>query len=265
MSSALLTEYEREREALIARNRARMAELGITGLARKAGLFPQQPAKKRPAPSAKKSPSSPSPSSPHKKRHREEESEMSAPTRRSTRRSTRRGGGDKDAQDEEVAAPSLDELEAIERGRSRATPRSPRAPSGRSMEERVHELEELNPAISQLVDWTDATTAGATGEDDDDKDVPASAEFVVIGSKGNHYRVVLGGDRHKCGCMDWRLRGRQRHCKHICLLLNQLGGAFPMTPTFLFIYFFPPQPGRRTLPSPFEAYNFRLLNTRPKH
>lgn len=235
MSSALLTEYEREREALIARNRARMAELGITGLAQKAGLPPQQPTKKRPAHVAKKPPSSPSPSTLHKKRHRVEESELSEPTRRSTRRSTRGGGGgDADAQDEEVAAPSLDELEAIERGRSRATPRSPRAPSGRSMEERVLELEELNPAISQLVEWTDAKTAEATGEDDDDDegDVPASAEFVVIGSKGNHYRVVLGGDRHTCGCMDWKLRGRQRHCKHICLLLDQLGLAFPIMPTF---------------------------------
>ena len=59
VATAPLTEYEREREALIARNRARMAELGIKGLAKRAGLSPdQQP----PSGAAAAKPKRPSPS-----------------------------------------------------------------------------------------------------------------------------------------------------------------------------------------------------------
>lgn len=110
-----------------------LAELGITGLAKKAGLQPVAATKQRPAPKV---------ASPKKKRDRLEEEVP-------TRRSSRRRGGDKE--EAALEAPSLDALEAIERRSALATPRSPRAPSGRSMEERVHELEEVNPAISQLV------------------------------------------------------------------------------------------------------------------
>ncbi|EFN57723.1 expressed protein [Chlorella variabilis] len=48
------------------------------------------------------------------------------------------------------------------------------------------------------------------------------AKFAVLGSTGNHYTVTLkDGDKHSCGCLDFRFR---RHfCKHICLVLTGLG------------------------------------------
>lgn len=48
-----------------------------------------------------------------------------------------------------------------------------------------------------------------------------SCRFVVIGSRGNHYTVRLQDGLHSCECMDWRFR--RHHCKHICLVLSQLG------------------------------------------
>ena len=45
--------------------------------------------------------------------------------------------------------------------------------------------------------------------------------FIVIGSRGNHYTVKLQDGLHSCECMDWRFR--RHHCKHICLVLSQLG------------------------------------------
>ena len=135
-----MTAYEREREALIARNRARMAELGIAGLAQTIGPAPAAP---------------PKPSHPHK---RKQPSAPAAETAVPTRSSRRLRSGDDAHADAE--APSLDELEAIER------PARAHQPSGRSMEERVHELETMNPALSQLVEWTDAYRAGGGGEEE---------------------------------------------------------------------------------------------------
>lgn len=53
---------------------------------------------------------------------------------------------------------------------------------------------------------------------DFDKD---HARFVVLGSTKNYYKVELRTDKQSCECMDHRLR---RHaCKHISLVLTQLG------------------------------------------
>eukprot|EP00879_Flechtneria_rotunda_P013620 GHRR01014226.1.p1 GENE.GHRR01014226.1~~GHRR01014226.1.p1 ORF type:complete len:214 (+),score=83.51 GHRR01014226.1:212-853(+) len=49
------------------------------------------------------------------------------------------------------------------------------------------------------------------------------ATFIVIGSTGNHYVVKLIGHKRSCTCMDHRIR--RRDCKHICLILKQLGVA----------------------------------------
>lgn len=45
--------------------------------------------------------------------------------------------------------------------------------------------------------------------------------FAVIGSTGRHYNVDLADDRHTCQCPDFRVR--HRACKHIKLVLQQLG------------------------------------------
>ena len=53
--------------------------------------------------------------------------------------------------------------------------------------------------------------------------LPAPRRFVVIGSTGNHYTVIVSDAARKCQCMDCRIR--KRDCKHIKLILNSLGIA----------------------------------------
>lgn len=47
------------------------------------------------------------------------------------------------------------------------------------------------------------------------------AVFQVQGSKGTPYIVKLNDDKHRCTCLDHRFR--RHNCKHICLVLQQLG------------------------------------------
>jgi len=47
------------------------------------------------------------------------------------------------------------------------------------------------------------------------------AVFQVQGSKGTPYIVRLNNDKHGCTCLDHRFR--RHNCKHICLVLQQLG------------------------------------------
>ena len=42
-------------------------------------------------------------------------------------------------------------------------------------------------------------------------------------STGNHYTVKLNDERHTCRCVDFCCRGRQRPCKHLTLVMQQLG------------------------------------------
>lgn len=50
---------------------------------------------------------------------------------------------------------------------------------------------------------------------------PEAAKFIVIGSKGDPYTVTLADEKHKCTCLDHRFR--RHNCKHICLVLSQVG------------------------------------------
>ncbi|KAI7844317.1 hypothetical protein COHA_002115 [Chlorella ohadii] len=50
---------------------------------------------------------------------------------------------------------------------------------------------------------------------------PCCYSFAVLGSTGNHYSVKLADDKHTCTCLDYRFR--RHHCKHICLVLSNLG------------------------------------------
>ena len=47
--------------------------------------------------------------------------------------------------------------------------------------------------------------------------------FVVVGSTGKHYVIFLSNERRRCQCPDHRIR--QHDCKHIRLVLEQLGIA----------------------------------------
>lgn len=47
------------------------------------------------------------------------------------------------------------------------------------------------------------------------------ASFIVIGSRGDPYTITLSDEKKKCTCIDHRCR--KRDCKHILLVLSQLG------------------------------------------
>ena len=47
--------------------------------------------------------------------------------------------------------------------------------------------------------------------------------YMTACSTGNHYTVKLNDDRHTCRCVDFCCRGRQRPCKHLTLVMQQLG------------------------------------------
>lgn len=43
----------------------------------------------------------------------------------------------------------------------------------------------------------------------------------MLGSTGKHYTVTLEDERQACECADYRFR--RHHCKHLRLVLQQLG------------------------------------------
>ena len=47
--------------------------------------------------------------------------------------------------------------------------------------------------------------------------------YMTACSTGNHYTVKLNDERHICRCVDFCCRGRQRPCKHLTLVMQQLG------------------------------------------
>ena len=47
--------------------------------------------------------------------------------------------------------------------------------------------------------------------------------FLAACSTGTHYTVKLNDERHTCRCVDFCCRGRQRPCKHLTLVMQQLG------------------------------------------
>ncbi|PSC67876.1 ring finger domain-containing [Micractinium conductrix] len=48
-----------------------------------------------------------------------------------------------------------------------------------------------------------------------------AAKFMVLGSKNNAYTISLNDTKHTCQCLDYRFR--RHNCKHILLVLSQLG------------------------------------------
>ena len=134
-----------------------------------------------------------------KRRSRPESTAVSL--RRSKRTKTNQRGGT----DEDVANVSSkkEELVSLEdKPRKALNSRSGSSIGPRSWEERISELE-----LSGLISCS--------------KD--EGAKFIVIGSTGKNYEIVLTDDKRKCQCLDHRLR--RRDCKHIKLVLRQLETA----------------------------------------
>ena len=201
--------YERERTAIIAANRARLAAMGIVVAA--AALAPPPP---RPRPAA------PAQARPPQKKKR-----PAAPTRASARL---RGGTSTRSSGPVPPSPP----------RSRSP--SPSPPPRKWDPAELAALAAARAAAleSRLAELRLAGLIDATGPGSD----PAEARFAVVGAphKGQrqrkHYVISLfrttgGGDKqapvvtHTCECMDFRMRRARtgEACKHIALVLAQLG------------------------------------------
>ncbi|KAK9801344.1 hypothetical protein WJX73_007385 [Symbiochloris irregularis] len=208
-----LNEYEQQRERTIERNRARLLALGIPGLVNAV----TEDVQKNSAPKKKAA-----------KRKRD--------TSQPSRQSRRLHGEDAPEQDElalfkingdcpfcgkvlqqghkahlerciDSGRPRLDALreqanveeDPLDAEELRQIELTKEAERIKRQDEKLHELE-----LSGLVDFSEE-----------------HAEFMVQGSKGKHYKVALQDEKQTCQCMDYRLR---RHaCKHIRLVLTQLG------------------------------------------
>ena len=177
--------FEKQRELLIKRNRERLLALGFDH-----GFDLQSAVSTAPLSSKKKREPKP------KKETRSEV--VSHEVRRSKR--IRKTDSQK-TDDGEVPANTVDnddELVSLE-DKPPVYRKSGSSVGARSWEERIAELE-----LSGLVNFSKEE----------------GAKFIVIGSTGNKYEVLLSDEKRKCQCLDHRLR--KRDCKHIKLVLKQL-------------------------------------------
>lgn len=220
--------YERQRQELIARNRARLQALGVGLAATALNTAAAKPKQKR-KPKAKV----PQEPSRHSSRLRADAADDFDETAGASdlalcmingqcprcgkvldgqhKRHLEGCNGNKKGKQfkgrGQVEIEGLDEMEAEEEARlagaeekeeTEARP-AKRSKTTKSQAEKLAELE-----MSGLVDFT--------------SDV---ARFVVIGSTGTHYEVELKDPAPSCQCVDFRIR--RRMCKHQKLVLTQLG------------------------------------------
>ena len=202
-----LNEYELARARLIARNRERMVAMGLLGAAN--SLTAKQEASRAAAEAATKKPR-PRPRSPRAPR---------APTRASKRlRGDQADGGsegDVKEEEEKVRRPTPPPRWTEEQLRELRRDEELR------MSERLSDLE-----LSGLIDAS-----------------PGVAHFAIVGAhhkgqKRKHYKVTLESPKSAlpsssssssssaaCECVDFRIRRKRYggHCKHIKLVLAQLG------------------------------------------
>lgn len=186
-----MTEYERQRDEIIRRNRAKLAELGIKlASERLRALAPPAAAPKPRAAVAA-----------DRKRAREAAA-AAGPERRSARVRKARG---EVLEGEEAELVELEEDEpraqGVRKSGDRVGGQVGASRAGLSWEERLAEVK-----LDHLIDLS---------SDD--------AKFVILGSAGKHYVVTLSDERHTCQCMDFRTRGKQRPCKHIRVSQQELG------------------------------------------
>eukprot|EP00200_Dunaliella_tertiolecta_P017049 CAMPEP_0202413574 /NCGR_PEP_ID=MMETSP1128-20130828/29955_1 /ASSEMBLY_ACC=CAM_ASM_000463 /TAXON_ID=3047 /ORGANISM="Dunaliella tertiolecta, Strain CCMP1320" /LENGTH=337 /DNA_ID=CAMNT_0049019767 /DNA_START=63 /DNA_END=1073 /DNA_ORIENTATION=- len=203
-----LTPYELERQALIARNRQRMFELGIPMAAQELSAISAS-SKAKAAPKASK----PKP--------------KEQPAKRSKRISGEKAPGKslpedyKENDEDELVEEKPKKKVSRKPSASQATypPRHPTLPSHYSGVQSIQltseemKQQEVMRAVDQrmaaikldgLIDWTDQ-----------------KAVFVVKGSRGDNYLVSISDNKNTCQCMDHRIR--KRDCKHIMLIQTQLG------------------------------------------
>lgn len=210
-----LNEYELARARLIARNRERMAAMGLLGAAN--SLTAKQEASEAAAATKKKPRPRPRPrSSPRAPQ---------APTRAS-----KRLRGEKATEEGDVKEEEEEDDDGEKARRQQPTPpprwteeqlRELRRDAELRMQERLSDLE-----LSGLIDAS-----------------PGVAHFAIVGAhhkgqKRKHYRVTLennlksttspsstSSSSSSCECIDFKIRRKKYggHCKHIKLVLAQLG------------------------------------------
>mmetsp|Transcript_2304 Transcript_2304/g.4688 ORF Transcript_2304/g.4688 Transcript_2304/m.4688 type:complete len:233 (-) Transcript_2304:289-987(-) len=206
-----LSDYELERERLIARNRERLQELGIPGAA----------SRLKPAVSSSISRSNNHKPAKPKPKRKAIADPLDNPTRRSTRLRAQSEPNSEIAGADELGQLIVDglcprcglEMRASGSNLEKCTqhlalctglkevyrPPISNSKTHRSWEERIAELE-----LNGIVEFTDEL-----------------ATFVVVGSTGKHYQVSLSAENQTCQCIDHRIR---RHaCKHIRLILEKIG------------------------------------------
>lgn len=216
--------YEAQRLEIIARNRARLQQLGLTDAADKLASTTAKP-KKAAKPKAPRKPKPPA-----------------VPTRHS-----RRQGGEAPAELDEgqrqLAAMYVDGVcpkcgKAFEKGikqhfdKCTGVPSRPRRNPDAGLKDIIRVDDEEEAADDDEQQLTKLPQVDAAKLQGKLKELELSglidfssdkAEFVVLGSTGSKYVVTLADTRHTCKCMDFRIR--QRPCKHIRLVLQQLGIA----------------------------------------
>lgn len=188
-----LSEYELKREAILARNRAILQALGID----RPGWAPAEPKpqKQKTEPKAHRParpPTEPEPATRQSRRLRQQGTEFCPVCLKPAAE-----GDHTDCQPRDIES----DLDAAPKHVRK------RAPSGPyDLEQKLSEL-----GLGGLVDF------------DEEPGERGRADFIVIGSTGNHYIVSLTDQRNVCQCVDFRTRGKIRPCKHLKLLYRQLG------------------------------------------
>ncbi len=227
-----LTAYELQRAAIIARNRARLEEMGILesvkNLKALVAPAPAPPAAaKRPA--AKRARVKTEVKAEEEggeggpRRSRRIEGAATRPRRETAaQRATRELGEFVVSGDCPRCGRAFESRHAAHLAACAGGPKAKREPAdgGRARADKVllSQLSEQDKKDERkrMLARMAALSMDHLVEFDDD-----SAKFVVLGSKGDPYTVALQDGKHTCTCLDHRFR--RHNCKHILLVLRQLG------------------------------------------
>ena len=201
-----LNDYELARARLIARNRERMVAMGLLGAASSLMAATKQEASEKPRPRPRPRPQPRAPQ---------------APTRASKRLRGDKAGA--------LSTGSFGKEEEEEEERKEERP----SPPPRWTEEELKEIRR-DQELKMSERLADLELSGLIDAE------PGTAHFAIVGAqhkgqKRKHYRVTLekkdpGSSKTKstsaaCECVDFRIRRKKYggHCKHIKLVLAQLG------------------------------------------
>lgn len=207
-----MNEYEAQRQATIARNRAKLAELGLATAAQ--DLIDAAKPEKKP-------------------RESREPRDKAAP-REATRRSARQGGhGPQELSEHEAAVAKL-LIDGVCPKCGRVVTVGGRKHlancKGRPTDRKVSNASTSEDKSSNEECVTELIRTKIGDQNSKLKELELSglmsrtkdaATFAVRGSQGKNYNVVFSEGGRSCQCMDYRLR--RRDCKHIRLVAHQLG------------------------------------------